>query len=93
MHQWDEVMTARLERLVKANGTPPLKHGLTHALIFYTAGEAVRTIVSGHRPYAEGAGIWQRSLGAFKPALDAHWKPYLDGKSTLDAALVGLLKS
>ena len=27
------------------------------------------------------------------PALDAHWKPYLDGKTTLDEALVGLLKS
>jgi hypothetical protein len=31
-------------------------------------------------------------MGTFKPALDAHWKPYLDGKTTLEAALVGLLR-
>jgi hypothetical protein len=29
-------------------------------------------------------------MGAFKPALDAHWKPYLEGKTTLDEALLGL---
>lgn len=93
MHQWDEAMTARLEGLAKANNTPPLKDDLTHAMIFYTAGEAVRSVVPGHTPYAEGAGIWKRSIGVFKPALDAHWKPYLEGKITLDEALVALLKS
>ena len=29
-------------------------------------------------------------MGAFKPALDAHWKPYLEGKTTLDEALLAL---
>ena len=28
-----------------------------------------------------------------EPGLDAHWKAYLEGKTTLDAALVGLLES
>ena len=38
--------------------------------------------------------MWgQKGLGSFKAGLDAYWKPYLDGKSTLDAALLGLLKS
>jgi hypothetical protein len=92
MHQWDDAMQARLLRLAKANNLR-LKNDLSHAMIFYTAGEAVRSIVPGHTPYAETAGIWQRSLGAFKPALDAHWKPYLEGKTTLDEALVALLKA
>ena len=37
--------------------------------------------------------IWKGRMGAFKPALDAHWKPYLDGKGTLEDALLGLLES
>jgi hypothetical protein len=36
------------------------------------------------------AGIWKGRMGVFKPALDAHWKPYLDGKIGLDEALLGL---
>jgi hypothetical protein len=39
-------------------------------------------------------GMWnQKGLGSFKAGLDTYWKPYLEGRSTLDAALVGLLKS
>ena len=91
MHQWDEEIDARLLQLSKTHG---LKFNdlLSHAMIFYTTGEAVRSVVPGHTPYAELAGIWKGPMGAFKPALDAHWKPYLDGKTTLDEALLGLLK-
>lgn len=93
MHQWDDAMYARLARLAKANNVT-VKDNLTHALIFYTAGEAVKSVVPGHTPYAEAAGLWrQRGLGTFKPALDAHWKPYLDGNATLDEALSALLKA
>jgi hypothetical protein len=92
MHQWDEEIDARLTRTAAANG---LKFNdlLSHAMIFYTTGEAVRSVVPAHTPYAELAGIWKGRMGFFKPRLDAHWKPYLEGKSTLDAALLGLLKS
>jgi hypothetical protein len=93
MHQWDDAIATRLARLAKANGLPAPKDDLTHAMIFYTAGEAVRRAIPGHTPYADAAGIWRRGLGPFKAALDACWKPYLDGNGTLDAALIGLLKS
>ena len=63
---------------------------LSHAMIFYTTGEAMRSVVPSHVPYADVAGIWQGRMGGFKPALDTHWKPYLDGKTTLDAALLAL---
>jgi len=36
---------------------------------------------------------WNRGLGSFKPALDTYWKPYLDGKTTLEEALIALLKN
>jgi hypothetical protein len=61
-------------------------------MIFYTTAEAMKTVVPTHVPYADVAGIWKGRMGAFKPALDAHWKPYLDGKGTLDEALSALLK-
>jgi hypothetical protein len=91
MHQWDEEIDARLLKLARAN---KLKFNdlLSHAMIFYTTGEAMKTVVPSHVPYAVNAGIWKGRMGVFKPALDAHWKPYLDGKTSLDEALLGLLR-
>ena len=91
MHQWDEEIDARLMKIARAN---KLKFHdlLSHAMIFYTTGDAMKSVVPSHVPYAELAGIWKGRMGAFKPALDAHWKPYLDGKTSLDEALLGLLR-
>jgi hypothetical protein len=91
MHQWDEEIDARLLRIARAN---KLKFNdlLSHAMIFYTTGEAMKSVVPTHVPYAEVAGIWKGRMGSFKPALDAHWQPYLDGKTTLDEALLALQK-
>jgi hypothetical protein len=69
MHQWDEQLFEALRaQAVKLNKFFP--RGLDHALIFYTAGEAVKHVVPGHVPYADKFGIWQRGLASFKPALD-----------------------
>lgn len=94
MHQWDQPMMARLSRLSKEHQTARPREGLTHALIWYTAAEAVKRQVPNHVGYAESGGMWrQKGLGSFRAGLDAHWKPYLDGNGTLDAALLALLKS
>ena len=89
MHQWDEEIDGRLMRIAKENN---LKFNdlLSHAMIFYTTGEAMRSVLPSHVPYAETAGIWKGRMGAFKPALDNHWRPYLEGTTTLDAALLAL---
>ena len=92
MHQWDEAMFSKLRQVAKTNNIPKLDGLLTHAMIFYTTGEAMKSVVPSHVPYADIAGIWKGRMGTFKPALDAHWKPYLDGRTTLDEALLGLLK-
>jgi hypothetical protein len=91
MHQWDEEIDARMLRLSKTHGLE-FNDLLSHAMIFYTTGEAVRSVVPTHTPVAELAGIWKGRMGAFKPARDAHWKRYLEGKTTLDEALVALMK-
>jgi len=91
MHQWDDAIDGVLSaEATKQQRTVP--NLLSHALIFYTAGEAARSVVPGHVPYAEVNGLWrQRGLGAFKQALDEVWRPYLQGNGTREAALAALL--
>jgi hypothetical protein len=95
MHQWDDQMDARLRRAAARAGAGAIvPDGLSHAMIFHTAGHITRAVVGDtHTPYADANGIWQRSLGRFRAALDLHWKPYLDGAGTMDVALVNLLRA
>lgn len=91
MHQWDDQIDEALNAQAKPLGqTTP--RDLSHALIFYTAGEAVRRIVPGYVPFAESAGIWQRGPGRFKTSLDEIWKPYLDGHGTRGEAFAELIR-
>jgi hypothetical protein len=100
MHQWDEqVFEALRQQAIKLNKFFP--KGLSHALIFFTAGEAVRRVVGGvgsgngepdYVPYGEKFGIWQRGLGSFKVPLEEIWKPYLNGHGTRDEAFSALIK-
>lgn len=91
MHQWDEqVFEVLREQARKVNKVAP--RGLSHALIFFTAGEAVRRVVPEHVPYAEKFGVWQRGLGPMKVALEEIWKPYLDGHGARDEAFAVLIK-
>lgn len=91
MHQWDsQVFEALRTQARLQNKLVP--RGLSHALIFFTAGEAVRRVIPGHVPYAEKGGIWQRGLMQFKQPVEATWKPYLDGKGTRDEAFAELIK-
>jgi hypothetical protein len=91
MHQWDEAIDATLTSIARTQGKrlPP---NLSHAIVFYTAGEAARHAIAGYTPYAESNGIWARGLAVFKPALDAAWLPYLNGAGTRDAALAELVR-
>lgn len=90
MHQWDEQIFAALrEQAIKMNKFFP--RGVSHSLIFYTAGEAVRRAVPGHIPYAEKFGVWQRGMSSFRAALEEVWKPYLAGQGTRDEAFAALV--
>jgi hypothetical protein len=90
MHQWDSIMFLRLrDRARQLNKRVPAD--LTHAMIFYTAGDAVRRVVPGHVPYGEIAGVWDRGLASFRAPLVKHWQPYLDGKTTFDQAADALI--
>lgn len=90
MHQWDNQMDELLAAAAKKEGKQ-VPNGLSHALVFYTAGEAVRNVIPSHIPYAEKFGVWRRGLAAFKAPIEEIWKPYLDGRGTRDEALSQLV--
>lgn len=91
MHQWDEAFFAALVAAAGAQGVrfPP---GLDHAMLFFTAGEALRTVIPEHVPYAEEYGVWQRRSGRFLPLLEETWRPYLHGVSPRHQALAALMR-
>jgi hypothetical protein len=91
MHQWDsEIYKALREHARRADKRVP--RSLSHALIFFTAGEAIRRVVAGHVPYADKFGVWERGMIQFKAPLIEVWKPYLDGQGTREEAFAELIK-
>jgi hypothetical protein len=91
-HQWDNAISSRLAELGQPIGKK-VPDGLTHAMIWMTAGEAVRRAIPGYVPIAEAGGLWERGANPrYRPALEATWLPYLNGKGTRDEALLALMK-
>lgn len=90
MHQWDEPIQTRL-REIGTTLRKRVRPSLSHALIWMTAGEAIRRVVPGYVSIAD-RGIWERAdYPALKPMLDATWLPYLHGAGTRDEALTALM--
>jgi hypothetical protein len=90
-HQWDDQLEAALSKEAQTLGRR-VPFQLSHALVFYTAGEAVRRVVPGHVPLGEVVGVWDRGLKPFRTAVVEVWKPYLDGQGTRPEALSALIK-
>lgn len=90
MHQWDE---ANFEALVAAAKARRVRfpQGLDHAMLFFTVGEAFRTVIPEHIPYAHQFGVWQRRSGKFLPMLEKSWRPYLHGLVPRNHALANLM--
>lgn len=66
---------------------------LWHAVLFYSTGEAVLRAIPGYVPYAEANGLWrQRPWYMYSHVLQRDWQPYLDGKTTFDAAISSIVR-
>jgi hypothetical protein len=91
MHQWDDAVDTELRRHARELGVG-FNDDLSHVMIFFTAGEAVRRVVPGHVPYAEANGVYERRWGAVRDAVVEIWKPYLDGNGTRDEAHRALVR-
>jgi hypothetical protein len=90
MHQWDPAVSALLGEHARRidKRVPP---GLSHAMIFFTAGDAVKRVIPGHVPAADALGVWGRGFQSMKAPIEEIWKPYLDGRGTRDEALAALV--
>jgi hypothetical protein len=91
-HLTMDTVDATLKRHADALGIP-LPRDASHVILFYTVGEAVRSAVSGHVPYAIQFGVWQRGWTKHYESLKVYWQPYLDGTASMDQAMDGLLRA
>lgn len=87
MHHFDQQMLRELSAAGKA------PRNLSHALLFYTAGEVTRRVLARrgvvYEPIANEVSA--RAWPALVPLIETHWKPVLDGKTTREEALKALV--
>jgi hypothetical protein len=87
LHVLETNVVAELGRQAKAQGKE-LPRFLSHALIFYMAGEITRRTVAGHKPYAVTHDLWSgEPWSKYWLVLQTYWQPYLDGKTSFAEAL------
>jgi hypothetical protein len=58
-----------------------------HAVLFYTAGEVARRHLDSYTPFGVREGVLERGWPGALPVLDKDWRPYLDGRIDLAAAV------
>ena len=87
----------------------PSPRDLWHALIFYTTGEVIKSMMQpaasdakgsagappneAYVPYAVREGLYKRGWDGYQRVLERFWQPYLDGKSDFDDAIARMVSS
>lgn len=87
----------------------PIPRNLWHALVFYTTGEVIRTVLTaspatredkgkaasgnGYDTYAFREGLYERGWKNYLELLQRFWQPYLDGKASFDDAIARMVSS
>src|SRR5438445_6419075 len=87
----------------------PIPRDLWHALVFYTTGEVIRTVLAsssvsradklkgapgnGYDTYAFREGLYQRGWKNYLELLQRFWQAYLDGKASFDDAIARMVSS
>ena len=97
MHQWDNDWAAVLRTQATARGVT-VPQDLSHALIFYTVGDAVRRLHPEHVPMVDALDVWPKTLSGsrlpakrLQPIIQEIWKPYLDGRGNRDETVAALV--
>ncbi len=89
----DAIDAAEKAANAKTIGSPLRFRGsLWHEVLFYTSGELVAERVRGYTPYANKNGLWARAwTGPDYVLIERDWKPHMNGRVTLSAALTNLV--
>jgi len=95
-HECSHLMMDTVDAALKSHAAAlgkPLPRDVSHTMLFYTVGEAVRGAVPEHVPYAVQFGVWQRGWTKHYELLKLYWQPYLDGAVKMDQAIDQLLRA
>ena len=69
---------------------------LWHVVQFYLTGSAVQQVLRGrgvdYQPYLYSTGLFERAWPQYRKAVEAAWQPFVDGKTTRDAAIAETVK-
>ncbi|HEV8630530.1 MAG TPA: hypothetical protein VGV61_09465 [Thermoanaerobaculia bacterium] len=64
---------------------------LWHVALFYLTGEVVRQALAArgvdYTPYLYATGLFDRAWPQLEAPVETHWRPYVDGKASLDDAV------
>jgi hypothetical protein len=80
----------------------PIPRDLWHALLFYTTGEVIKSVMnaqttgapdSEYIPYAVRERLYQRGWDDYLKLLTRFWQPYLDGRATFDDAIAHMVSA
>jgi hypothetical protein len=97
-HEVSHILIRPIEkRLASALGERLRDHGvLWHVIQFFITGEVVRGVLKArgieYSPYLYSSGLFDRAWARYRPAVEENWRPYVDGKITVDAAIDATLK-
>jgi hypothetical protein len=64
---------------------------LWHALLFFTSGHAVGKQIPDYQTYADREGLYDDRWAAYRRAMETHWVPYLEGRTSFDLAIRALV--
>ena len=94
-HEASHALVGRIQEAIRDRvrriGKLLPRKSLWHAVLFYTTGEIVRTVLPAYNPYANSHGLWTRTWPDHLSALEREWKPYLDGDREFDTAIAALV--
>jgi hypothetical protein len=83
----------------------PVPRDLWHALLFYTTGQVIRSVMkdsfsnaglpssADYTPYAIREGLYKRGWENYLRVLTEYWQPYLDGKVGFDDAIAHMVSA
>jgi hypothetical protein len=88
LHTMDDSLFLAVQAAFREKGKR-MPRDPTHTFIFFTAGEVTGKLFPGYISFAEEGGLWTRNpeWARMLPLLRTHWRPYLEGRGTLQDAV------
>ena len=70
-----------------------MPRALWHAVSFHSSGRAVQQATAASGDMYEPYRVWSEVFSPYHCAVRAHWQPYLDGTTTMDAVALAPVRA